>query len=396
MRYTRPHYYNQFQCIADKCPDTCCAGWQIMIDEDTLDKYLNEQGAFGSRLANSVNWQEGCFLQYQNKRCAFLNEQNLCDLVIEKGPEFLCRTCDQYPRHTEEFDGVREYSLSLSCPVAAKVILECEMPLQLIVEENEEPDPLEEEFEDFDFMLFTQLEDAREVLFSIVQNRAIPMEIRMRQALTFGRKLQQCLDEERLFDMQDVISEYEEVQLSCSDGVHWTARMNDGEDVMTSFIVRQQNEEAWYEALKENFAQFYKLERLRDEWTEVLDETHQILYGKSYSEYENIRQDFLNTFGEGGEYYERWEIMQENIVMFFLYTYFCGAVYDDCIYSKVALAIFSAIYIQELVMCSFISADKNIDGQKYVELSYRYAREVEHSDENLICLEEWFLETMEQ
>ncbi len=396
MRYTRPHYYNQFQCIADKCPDTCCAGWQIMIDEDTLDKYLNEQGAFGSRLANSVNWQEGCFLQYQNKRCAFLNEQNLCDLVIEKGSEFLCRTCDQYPRHTEEFDGVREYSLSLSCPVAAKMILECNEPFQLIVEENEEPDPLEEEFEDFDFVLFTQLEDAREVLFSIVQNRAIPMEIRMRQALTFGRKLQQCLDEERLFDMQDVISEYAQVQLSCSDGMHWNARMNDCEDVMNNFIVRQQNEEAWYEALRENFTQFYKLERLRDEWTEVLNETHHTLYGKSYSEYENIRQDFLNTFGKGGEYYERWEIMQENIVMFFLYTYFCGAVYDDCIYSKVALAIFSAIYIQELVMCSFISADKNIDGQKYVELSYRYAREVEHSDENLICLEEWFLETMEQ
>lgn len=365
-----------------------------MIDEDTLDKYMNEQGAFGSRLANSVNWQEGCFLQYK-KRCAFLNDNNLCDLVIEKGAEFLCKTCDQYPRHTEEFDGVREYSLSLSCPVAAKMILECQEAMRLIVEETDEPDPLEDEFEDFDFMLFTQLEDAREVLFNIVQNRHIPMEIRMRQSLEFARELQRCVDEERIFDMQDVVAEYAEAQLSCSDGEHWTAKVNNREDVMASFLIRQQNEEAWYRALKGNFAQFYKLERLRDEWTEVLDETRQTLYDKSYSEYESIRKDFLNTFGEGGEYYEKWEIMQENIMMFFLYTYFCGAVYDDCIYSKVALAIFSVIYIQELVMCSFICADKNIDGREVVELSYRYAREVEHSDENLICLEEWFLETME-
>lgn len=395
MRYTRPHYYNQFQCIADKCPDTCCEGWQIMIDEDTLDKYSSEQGAFGSRLANSVNWQEGCFLQYQ-KRCAFLNDKNLCDLVIEKGPEFLCRTCDQYPRHTEEFDGVREYSLSLSCPVAAKMILECQEPMRLVVEETDEDEPLEDEFEDFDFMLFTQLEDAREILFAMMQNRTAPMEFRMRQALSFARKLQQCLDEERLFDMQDVISEYAKLQVSCDDGMHWTTRLNGCEEVLESFLVRKNNEEAWYEALKENFAQFYELERLRDEWTRVLDETRQTLYAKSFTDYEGIRKDFLNTFGEGGAYYERWETMQENIVMFFLYTYFCGAVYDDCIYSKVALAIFSVIYIQELVMCSFICADKNIDGREVVELSYRYAREVEHSDENLICLEEWFLETMEQ
>ena len=39
MRYIKPTYYDEFKCIADKCPDTCCAGWQIVIDEETLDKY---------------------------------------------------------------------------------------------------------------------------------------------------------------------------------------------------------------------------------------------------------------------------------------------------------------------------------------------------------------------
>ena len=39
MIYTRPDYFSEFTCIADKCPDTCCAGWQIVIDEESLEKY---------------------------------------------------------------------------------------------------------------------------------------------------------------------------------------------------------------------------------------------------------------------------------------------------------------------------------------------------------------------
>ena len=34
MIYTFPHYYNHFKCTASGCPDTCCAGWGIMIDRE--------------------------------------------------------------------------------------------------------------------------------------------------------------------------------------------------------------------------------------------------------------------------------------------------------------------------------------------------------------------------
>lgn len=33
MQITKPTFYKEFSCIAGACPDTCCAGWQIMIDE---------------------------------------------------------------------------------------------------------------------------------------------------------------------------------------------------------------------------------------------------------------------------------------------------------------------------------------------------------------------------
>ena len=79
MRYLKPHFYDKFVCTAGDCPDTCCAGWQIMIDEDSLKKYKNVQGEFGKRLHNSINWEEECFCQNE-RRCAFLNDGNMCDL----------------------------------------------------------------------------------------------------------------------------------------------------------------------------------------------------------------------------------------------------------------------------------------------------------------------------
>ena len=33
MLYTIPDYYKEFSCIVADCEDTCCAGWQIVIDE---------------------------------------------------------------------------------------------------------------------------------------------------------------------------------------------------------------------------------------------------------------------------------------------------------------------------------------------------------------------------
>ena len=88
MEIRVPYYYRKFQCTADKCPDTCCAGWQIVIDEETLEKYHAFEGPFGNRLANSIDWREGVFKQYEDKRCAFLDENNLCDIytVGEKVP----------------------------------------------------------------------------------------------------------------------------------------------------------------------------------------------------------------------------------------------------------------------------------------------------------------------
>ena len=55
MQYTIPHYFKSFHCIGGKCPDTCCAGWQIQIDPASLKKYRKAKGALGARLHNEID-----------------------------------------------------------------------------------------------------------------------------------------------------------------------------------------------------------------------------------------------------------------------------------------------------------------------------------------------------
>lgn len=374
MRYMKPHYYDAFRCIADQCPETCCAGWQIVIDEDSLEKYSRIENSFGNRIRNSVDWEEGIFYQY-DKRCAFLNEQNLCDLQSELGEEALCDTCRRYPRHVEEYEGLREYSLSLSCPVTAAMILQEKEPVTFQEWETNE----EDEFEEFDFLMFTQLEDARDVIFQIIQNREIDLRIRMKKILNFARKLQSCINEERSYDVDGIIEFY---RVWSEEG--WRKdreKEENGEN--------EAAEEITYDRMVKNFSVFYKMEHLHSKWTKRLDDTWKVLYEKGESYYRDIWNQFHIAYGYHSVNKKEWERTGEQLLMFFVYTYFCGAVYDDMIYTKIALSVFSVVWIQEFFMVLWITRQGKVSMGEMIETAYSYAREVEHSDLNLDILEEW-------
>lgn len=39
MKHLAPAYYGAFTCLADRCRDNCCIGWEIGIDPDTAAFY---------------------------------------------------------------------------------------------------------------------------------------------------------------------------------------------------------------------------------------------------------------------------------------------------------------------------------------------------------------------
>ncbi len=116
-------YYPAFKCSADKCKHTCCAGWKMQIDQNTLDFYKKDTSAFSNALISGINLKKSNFKTDKNKRCAFLNKDNLCDIIINLGEQSLCQVCRDHPRFRSFFEGFIETGLGLSCEVASKLVL---------------------------------------------------------------------------------------------------------------------------------------------------------------------------------------------------------------------------------------------------------------------------------
>lgn len=352
MIHRFPNYYKEFSCIADKCEATCCAGWQIVVDEDSLKKYKKVTGPFKQRIKDGVDFKEGVFYQNPGKRCAFLNERNLCDMYTALGEDSFCETCRRYPRHIEEFENVREFSLSASCPEAARILLSQKEPMQFYEVEIEAE---EEVFDDYDPMVYEKLLEARGEMLSFLQNRLVPVKERAAALWDFIQIFQEEMDEGTLF-ADDTI--YEKLI---------------PRDPKTS-----------YEEAKALFALLHNLEFLADDWEETLDEAEGLLYGKEADAYKSIKNDFDSWKTVN---FPDWDIVTEQLLVYFITTYFCGAVYDEYVASKVKMSICSVFYIEELATAQWVKNSGSLSNAEFTRIVYRYSRELEHSDENLITMD---------
>lgn len=363
MEYVYPDYYCEFHCTADKCPDTCCAGWQINIDRKSLKKYMHQKGDFGSRLKNSIDADEGCFYRYDS-RCAFLNEENLCDICLEMGEEHLCRTCADYPRHTEEYENVRELSLSLSCPEAARIMLQ-KNERTVFLRETE--DGKEEVYRDFDFFLYTKLLDIRKLFLDMIQNRELSMANRMAIVIAMAHDLQRRVSADMLCDIDGMIDRYTKPAFM----VKALRRLeNYGERAVQR-----------YELIQEMLMTLHELEQLQDSWRGELWNLEWTLYGTMTKEdYIRQRKCFLCN-------HNRWEVQKEQLLVYFIFTYFCGAVYDGNAYAKIKMCVLHILLLEELLFACWLQNGSVLPEEEEIDLIHRYAREVEHSDWNLEYME---------
>ena len=357
MIYSYPDFYKQFKCIDKECPDTCCSEWQIVIDEASLEKYENYNGEYRAALHDNIDWAEGIFRHNRQGKCAFLRDDMLCDMYINMGKDSLCTTCREYPRHIEEFENVREISLSLSCPEVARIIMNREEKISFISKEDEE----EEIFDEFDYFMFSSLEDIREEIFNIIQNREESITERIKKVLQIG------VSSQRHYDSGDLIlwNEYEEKDKICVE-----------------------NE---YELLKKQLSYLSdELELLYDDWENVLTETELILFSKGEESFFESRDKFIGWWNNSG--LTSMEIVLEQIIVYFISIYLLGAVYDENIIGKVDACVTHSIEIFMLLWARWVKNEENLKMDDLIEIVYRYSREIEHSDENLEKVEviNWF------
>ena len=72
-----PSYYEKFHCIADQCKDNCCYGWEIDIDEGTMDYYRSLGGELGKEITSHIReGEENTMIMREDGYCPFLNEKS--------------------------------------------------------------------------------------------------------------------------------------------------------------------------------------------------------------------------------------------------------------------------------------------------------------------------------
>lgn len=131
-----PEFYKDFHCIGGQCSFTCCKEWKIAVDPETkkrwrklsvpetvlesgrVPKHACRSSLDKAQLSQFVMKKDGGEIieLLPNMRCPFLEDSELCRLVLDYGEECLSETCHVFPRETHEFADRTERTLVSCCP----------------------------------------------------------------------------------------------------------------------------------------------------------------------------------------------------------------------------------------------------------------------------------------
>ncbi len=180
-----PAYYTQFSCIADRCQNNCCYGWNISFGKkdylkikrapksDDLEKLT---GQAMRRLPDGQRTEEryGEFAA-QKGPCPYQNENGLCRLQMECGEGILPKVCKEFPRIHAYTPMGWEKNLSTACEAVVELLWELPQGIDFI----EEPLPKEQWrscSDDFWNRCFISM---RGTVIDILQARQFPLAERL-------------------------------------------------------------------------------------------------------------------------------------------------------------------------------------------------------------------------
>lgn len=218
-----PQYVNDFFCIGTACEDSCCSGWRVNIDEDTYKKYRKSRDKeLKPLLDKKITRQrsQGSSTSYakiqmdQEGKCSFLNEESLCKIQMNLGPDLLSNTCAIYPRSLNRINEIVEKSLTMSCPEAARLALL--NPNGIEFDQKEEPTNTRgyilKQLDTNNPRLKDRVQhyfwDLRVFSIKVLQDRTYTIEDRLIILGMFFQNVQKLINKEELHNIPDSIASY--------------------------------------------------------------------------------------------------------------------------------------------------------------------------------------------
>lgn len=182
-------YSDAFCCLAGACPHTCCAKWEVVIDEETARRYQAVPGALGEKLRRALcRDEEGEFgFLLEGERCPFLDRDQLCEIHRTLGENATSITCREHPRFVEDYGPFREVTLAASCPEANRLLLASQAPLTFVERETAEPVEPGDEW-------LSWLVPLRAYMLALLGRRQVPLRTRLKEFLELAEAVQPHID----------------------------------------------------------------------------------------------------------------------------------------------------------------------------------------------------------
>lgn len=389
-----PSYYEKFHCIADQCKDNCCYGWEIDIDEGTMDYYRSLGGELGKEITSHIKeGEENTMIMREDGYCPFLNEKKLCDICIKMGEEALSEICTEFPRFTMEYEDVREKILSLACEEVGNIMFSTDE--KITWQEHEMPDFCgtgddDEAAYDDDGALYSNDEavceddapdgeaydDDEEVsvdadrlnavskaAVALLQNREKPVAERAAEYLLYCKRMQQELYG---YHTGGEVSGQEQEQSESRLIAECREKEVTPQEAYAAFLARMERYE--------------QLEVLDQNWEEEKKRLRAAFHEDNYLEC--IRNFHAAQQGREYEY--------EHLLVYFTFRYFMRSYYDDNILNKAQFAVAGILMIRDMDALRFLENGGTFSMEDRVAVAKLYSKEVEHSEENMEFLEEDF------
>lgn len=367
MKVRKPNYFQEFQCIGSDCKDTCCAGWEIEIDEEALEKYHTVGGTIGTKLSTMIveTPEENYFQLQEGKRCPFLTKENLCQLILELGEDSLCNICREHPRHYTWFGEYTEIGLGLCCEEAGRLLFQSSEAVTFILEETQTSDEAED-MEEEDRNYIERMLDARETAYHILQNRLMKLPERLILLLEYGEELQQALDTDDYEELERNIQSYRN---QASALAAWRQYQQIQRSLETD---RQQAERkaAGVECAKGRIALYASMEALDGHWKEYL-----LQIRADWEKQSEIARDYQLQYPAS-------EYEYEHFAVYLCYRYFMEALFDGDILGKLRFLVSAVLTVHDMDLNRF-NTKGSYQLQDRIELVKWFSKEIEYCTENM-------------
>lgn len=346
-------FYPSFQCLAAACKDNCCIGWEIDIDTAALQAYRGVQGAFGRRLQkNIVTEGTSHFALHEGGRCAFLNKDNLCDIILTLGEGALCKICARHPRYFTWFESVTEGGVGLACEEAARLLFASEKPLTFtetqIADMPEAPAA----------GVCTQaLFAARDTMIRLLQTRSYTPAQRMGLALALAEAVQHRLETEDAVGIRDISRQYEDVAFQ--------------QALCGAFAAHRGTPQQQAHSAAALLALYRRMDVLDTHWAVALQSASTAL-GQLLAQ----KDAFLQQLGTRQAEYE-------HLLVYYIFRYFMQGSFDGDVLGKVHLAVASVLLGQLLDVQRWIQNGGTYTLADRIQLAKSYSKETEYCEANL-------------